>query len=86
MEDPLHTLPLGAAFKIAFVGFAVGILTLMAIPLGIGIIASFMEGNVSQALLGIVILPLIAVIQGLVVGGLVFIGLAVFRKVRKKRH
>lgn len=85
MEDPLRALPLGSAFKIAFVGWAVGILALMAIPLGIGIIASFVEGNVSQAFLGIVMLPVIAAIQGLVVGGLVFIGLAVFRKVRKER-
>lgn len=85
MENPLRTLPLGQAFKTAFVGWAVGALAVMVIPLGFVIITEFIWGSASRALLGLVMLPVIAALQGAVVGGGVFIGLAVFRKVIKER-
>ena len=85
MENPLRTLPLGQAFRIAFVGWTLGIIAVMAIPLSFAIITEFVGGSASQALLGIVILPITAVLQGLVVGGGVFVGLAVFRKIWKEK-
>lgn len=84
MENPLRTLPLGQAFKITFVGWTVGVLAVMAIPLGFAIITGFIGGSASQALLALVTLPVIAALQGVVLGGGVFVGLAVFRKVRKE--
>ena len=83
MENPLQTLPLGQAFRIVFVGWTVGVVAVMTIPLGFAIITELITGSASQALLGIVILPVIAAVQGVVIGAGVIVGLAIFRKVRK---
>lgn len=85
-ENSAQLPSLGSVFKLVFSGWAVGVFVLAGIPFLFALIFTLLTGgpDLSNMLLGLLIIPFVALGQGLFAGCIVCLGLTVLRLFSKK--